>query len=92
MTNPDDHLKLFPRLRMDLVVCLLLAAVTFAIYSQVRHYQLLNYDDNYYITDNPYIQNGLSLEAVKWSFTTSHCANWHPLTWISYLLDIHLFG
>jgi hypothetical protein len=92
MANPEDYLKLFPRLRMDLVVCLVLAVVTFSIYWQVTDYSLVNYDDDYYITDNLRVQKGISIESLKWSFTTTYYYNWHPLTWISFLIDIQLFG
>jgi len=92
MTNPKDYLKLSPRLRMDLVVCLLLATVTFFTYWQVKNYSFVNYDDDYYITDNLRVQKGISVESLKWSFTTTYYFNWHPLTWISFLIDIQLFG
>jgi tetratricopeptide (TPR) repeat protein len=58
----------------------------------VLHAQFINYDDNDYVTENPWVQGGLSLPAVAWAFKTAHSTNWHPLTWISHLLDTTLFG
>jgi len=63
-----------------------------APYGQVGNYEFLEYDDNDYITENYSIKSGLSLQNVLWAFTTGHSANWHPLTWISHMLDIQLFG
>jgi len=92
MTNPKDYLKLSPRLRMDLVVCLLLATVTFFTYWQVKNYSFVNYDDDYYITDNLRVQKGISVESLKWSFTTTYYYNWHPLTWLSHAADYIFWG
>jgi protein O-mannosyl-transferase len=49
-------------------------------------------DDEVYITDNPHVQGGLSLDGVKWAFTSRHATNWHPLTWLSHMADASLFG
>ena len=49
-------------------------------------------DDTRYITENPAVQGGLSAAGVRWAFTTLHASNWHPLTWLSHLLDVSLFG
>jgi len=92
MDKSEGCIKMFHRLRSDLLICLLLVVVTFATYAQVRNYSFVNYDDPCYITQNPIVQEGLSLDSLSWSFTTKSCANWHPLTWISYLFDIQLFG
>src|SRR6185369_11614228 len=45
-----------------------------------------------YVTDNPTVEAGLTAEGVVWAFTRSHAANWHPLTWLSHMLDVELFG
>src|SRR5580704_13658541 len=70
-----------------------LILITLALYWPVRHFEFNNYDDRQYITENPNVQNGLTLPAVKWAFTAvGYGGNWHPLTWLSHLLDIELFG
>jgi tetratricopeptide (TPR) repeat protein len=74
------------------LICLFLAAVTFAAFHHVTRCDFILFDDNYYVTENLNIQNGISLEAVRWAFTTGHAANWHPVTWISHMLDVQWFG
>jgi Flp pilus assembly protein TadD len=67
-------------------------AVTFALFEPVRNHTFLNFDDNVYITDNPPVKSGLTFKGVIWAFTTMHAANWHPLTWLSHMLDGQLYG
>ncbi len=74
-----------------LLICILLAAVTFAVYLPVRNHSFLYYDDDVYVTKNENVQQGLSWQGVKWAFTTGACSNWHPLTWLSLMLDCQLF-
>lgn len=73
-------------------VGLALLLVTFAAYAQVLTYSFLNYDDNLYVTENRQVQQGLTLENVRWAFTNTHSSNWSPLTWLSHMLDCRLFG
>jgi protein O-mannosyl-transferase len=75
-----------------LLICIVLAITTIAVYLPVRNYEFLYYDDDVYVTKNTDIQPGLSWQGVKWAFTTGHAANWHPLTWLSLMLDCQLFG
>ena len=70
--------------------CLLVFA-TLALYHPVSHYPFANADDDSYISDNSHVKYGLEWDTVKWSFTTFHDANWHPLTWLSHALDCHLY-
>jgi Flp pilus assembly protein TadD len=73
-------------------VCLFLIVITLAVYGQVLRFDFLNYDDNLYITGNPQVKAGLTLEGVRWAFTTGHASNWHPVTWLSHMLDSSVFG
>ncbi len=75
-----------------LLICAALAITTFAVYFPVRNYEFLHYDDDVYVTNNKEVQSGLSWHGVEWAFTTGHGANWHPLTWLSLMLDCKLFG
>jgi tetratricopeptide (TPR) repeat protein len=75
-----------------LTVCLLLATATFAVFWQVRQYDFVNLDDKMYIVDNRHVLSGLTIDGVKWAFTSFYASNWHPLTWLSHMLDIDLFG
>ncbi|MFO1477011.1 MAG: tetratricopeptide repeat protein [Verrucomicrobiota bacterium] len=52
----------------------------------------INYDDPYYVTENPQVHGGLTWPNVAWAFTTTTIANWHPLTWLSHMLDCELYG
>jgi hypothetical protein len=65
---------------------------TLAIYWPVRHYGFVDYDDNDYVFNNPTVRAGLSGEGLVWSFVDQHASNWHPLTWLSHMLDCQLFG
>jgi len=73
-------------------ICFFLAIITLVLYWPVQHYQFNNYDDAQYLTQNPHVQNGLSVHAIGWAFTTGYAGNWHPLTWLSHLLDVQVFG
>ena len=72
--------------------CAALAAVTIALYSPVMEHSFLVWDDQDYVTANPYIHRGLSWSTIKWAFTSTAAANWHPLTWLSHALDYQLFA
>jgi len=77
----------------SLLVAFLLVLVTAVIYSNVLKNDFNYYDDESYITDNIHIQKGLSWTSIKWAFTSiGYSDNWHPLTWLSHMLDVQLFG
>jgi len=78
--------------RAILVSCLLLIALTAAVYSPVTHYPFINYDDPDYVSQNKHIQGGLSWQTVTWAMTATDAANWHPLTWLSHAMDYQLYG
>ena len=71
---------------------LLLALITLAAYLPVIHDDFLSYDDGTYVTNNRIVQNGLTWDGIKWAFTTWRGGFWHPLTWLSHMLDCELFG
>ncbi len=79
-------------MRRELIVCLLLLSVTLAVYWQIGDHQFTNYDDTLYVTDNPHVKPGLAGGSVIWAFTATEEANWHPLTWLSHMVDCQLFG
>ncbi|HSF14185.1 MAG TPA: tetratricopeptide repeat protein [Vicinamibacteria bacterium] len=74
------------------LVAMALAVATALVYVPVFENELVDYDDDYYISDNPNLELGLSPEGLAWAFTTSRGANWHPITWLSLMLDYELFG
>jgi protein O-mannosyl-transferase len=69
-----------------------LIIVTCVVYWQVGNHQFVNYDDGKYILENPHVRTGLTRENVVWAFTSTYASNWHPLTWLSHMLDVQLFG
>jgi tetratricopeptide (TPR) repeat protein len=69
-----------------------LALAVMAVYAPVRHFAFINFDDGLYVTDNPAVRSGLTWETVRWALTTDQAAFWHPLTWLSHMLDVELFG
>src|SRR2546421_2259727 len=78
--------------RYTIFICLLLAGITFATFWPAIRNDFVNYDDDNYVTDNPHVLTGLNWSNVCWAFRTYHASNWHPLTWISHMLDVQLFG
>jgi hypothetical protein len=78
--------------RRSLVIGLGLLAAIGVVYWPVRHFEFINFDDDVYVWANPEVQNGLTLRGLAWAFTTGHAGNWHPLTWLSHMLDCQLFG
>jgi tetratricopeptide (TPR) repeat protein len=83
------------RERNKLYVVLICAALVLSIliaYEMMRQNGFVNYDDDVYVTDNPHVQSGLTRQSVAWAFTTRYTGNWHPLTWLSHMLDCGLFG
>ncbi len=79
------------RLR-NVLICLCLAGAITFVYWPVRHFQFTNWDDPNFVTANAHVQRGLTLEGLKWAFTTQQTDYWHPLTWLSHMLDCQLFG
>jgi tetratricopeptide (TPR) repeat protein len=88
----ESTLLASPRKR-NLIICLLLAVVTLALYSPViGHPFIFNYDDDTYVINNSHVQAGLVWETVTWALKSTEYANWHPLTWLSHALDCELYG
>ncbi len=78
--------------RTDFLILLGLAVMTFGIYAQLIGHQFITLDDPTYIQENPMVNRGVTRGGTPWAFTTFHAANWHPLTWISHMIDCQLFG
>jgi protein O-mannosyl-transferase len=71
---------------------LLIAGLTVAVYWPVLHNNFIDFDDDVYVTSNMMVQQGLTFKGFVWAFSTFHAGNWHPLTWLSHMLDIELFA
>jgi len=78
--------------RHTALFAVLLAVLTVVAYYPVHNDPFVNFDDDIYVTSNPHVSHGLSWGAAKWSFTTYHASNWHPLTWLAHELDVQIFG
>ena len=76
----------------DLWIYLFLAAAVLAVYLQVSHFDFVTLDDPVYVTENPHVQAGLCWSGMVWAFTTGYGGQWHPLTWLSHMLDCQFFG
>jgi len=76
---------------MKKIICVLLGVLILAVYWKVQYHEFVNYDDGRYITENKHIRD-FSKENFIWAFTSSYAANWHPITWLSHMLDIRLYG
>ena len=74
------------------VLAALLAGITFFVYAQTWRFGFITVDDPFYVTENPHIQQGLSVQGLTWSFTAIHDSNWIPLTWLSLMLDTSIYG
>lgn len=73
--------------RSNWLICLMLAAVTLAVYWRVAGFPTICFDDPFYVTYNPAVQAGLSAHSIGWAFRAIQEGNWHPLTWISLMAD-----
>ena len=79
--------------RFVIVSCLLLVVLTSAVYLRVERNPFIDFDDGTYVTNNPYVQDGLTWKTFTWAWTSAKLSgNWHPLTWLSHALDCQLYG
>ena len=74
------------------LICLCLAVLTLTIFLPVVQHDFINYDDPDYVTRNSTVQRGLTWEGTVWAFQTAHIGNWHPVTWLSHMLDCQIYG
>lgn len=91
--NPTSvHLNGQPNLRLDIIICFFLLAATLGVFWQVQTHEFIGYDDNNYVTQNQYVSQGLSKDNVMWALRSIRASNWHPITWLSHMLDVELYG
>ncbi len=77
-----------------LLLALLAAAVAVTLYLPTAHFGFVSFDDQIYVVDNPHVRSGLNLDGLRWAFAraSGEGTYWHPLTWVSHMLDCSLFG
>ncbi|MFA5324131.1 MAG: hypothetical protein WC373_15770, partial [Smithella sp.] len=78
--------------KKQLLIYLFLLVVAFAVFWQVNQHDFITFDDRAYVTENLHIQSGLTLEGIRWAFTTKYFGLWNPLVWLSFMADYQLFG
>src|SRR6185369_1674589 len=78
--------------RSNVAIIIVLFVITAALYSRAAYFPFCVIDDNEYVTNNVHVISGLSLDSITWAFTAFHASNWHPVTWLSLMLDSQLFG
>ncbi len=79
-------------IRRRLIAFLAFIALIFAVYGQVLHFDFVNIDDSVYVLKNTNVLDGFSLGGIKWAFTSTDAGFWHPMTWISLMLDAQFYG
>jgi len=97
MTIKHNQTRIFSelslsRVRPDVLICLILSIAVVVVYWPVQIYSFILFDDGPYVFDNPSVKEGLSLSGIAWAIKSAHASNWHPLTWLSHMLDVSLFG
>lgn len=81
-------------IKADVGSCIFIISIILILYGQVWNHQFISFDDFGYVVSNKHVQSGLGIESIKWafSFNNSHGTYWHPLTWISHMIDVMLYG
>lgn len=78
--------------RSVILICMALIIVTTIVFSRVGDHEFLLFDDEDYITQNPHIENGITVSNIAWAFSSVYASNWHPITWLSHMADVQLYG
>lgn len=84
-TRPEER-------RRALWISLALIVLNVVVYASVWRHDFVSFDDPQYVTENVHVKAGLTWSGVRWAFTTGEAGNWHPLAWISHMLDVQVFG
>jgi protein O-mannosyl-transferase len=76
----------------QLILSILLIVITFIAFYPTTQSEFINFDDGEYVSENKNIQEGVTTRGIVWAFTTGRAGNWHPLTWLSHMIDVQIFG
>ena len=91
-THPSPEVPELDATRgLDKLLLALLVLITLALYGGMSQHEFINFDDPIYITENPAVLGGLTTDGFAWALTSFEATNWHPLTWLSHMLDVSLF-
>ncbi len=88
---PQVKVSLFQRHVLEFSIGLCLILVIFAAFWQVKNNEFINLDDDVYVTENLHVRSGLTLGGAIWALITTQAGHWHPLTWLSHMLDFELY-
>jgi protein O-mannosyl-transferase len=80
------------RTNAALWICLALGVLNLLVFASVHNFGFISLDDPQYVVNNTRVTQGLTLSGVRWALAANYAGNWHPLTWISHMLDVDLFG
>jgi hypothetical protein len=78
--------------KYKLLICLFIVTSTLIVYWQVNSFNFVSFDDPMYVTENRHVLAGLTSESIRWAFTNIDYMCWQPLTWLSHMLDIQIYG
>ena len=92
MTTLRSRFKIFMQKYNSILVCLFLIITAVIVYGQMLDHDFVYFDDNHYVAENDRVKAGLTADNIRWAFSTLHLEFWHPLTWLSLMLDTQLFG
>jgi len=92
MLSWSDPVKTLDLKKTLWAVSVLLAGVTLFLYHPVFNHDFINLDDWQYVSNNREVTNGVTLRGLGWAFTSFHASNWHPLTWLSHMIDVEIYG
>lgn len=92
MTPPEPSPARPPRGPIDIAIGAALAVAVLAVFWQITGFGFVEYDDLQYVVSNPVVREGLSWGGLRWALTSTAQYHWHPLTWLSHMLDVELFG
>ena len=79
-------------MKKNILIGVLLSLLTVIVFYLVGEHPFINFDDPLYVTDNDQVRKGVSIAGLLWAFTATSASNWHPITWLSHMLDVQLFG
>lgn len=79
-------------MRPATLLCIVMLLVTLAVFARTANNDFINFDDTIYVTANPVVKDGLNARTIAWAFTATTASNWHPVTWLSHMTDVQLFG
>ncbi len=89
--NDKKNRALFGHIPADILWCVCLVITILLVYGQVTNHSFVSLDDKLYVTDNQHVNTGLTLENILWAITSTRAAHWHPLTWMSHMLDVEFY-